>query len=352
VYADLWANRRTLEQSGIRFDYAQLAVRAADQNGRKGCRYCGLCLYGCPYDCKYTAAATLAELIGAGQAGYLPGVMVDTVTPENGRIRIAARSLRDGAAQSFLGQRVLLAAGLLETSRIILTSLGAFNVPFEVKHSDIFTIPAVRYSAAPGVMHERLHSLCQLAVRIEDDAICSHPVHLQLYGYNDLYARLLAQKIGVFVHPLTPALRALATRLLVIFGYLHSSVSSSISLILTEDRPPRLRLEGQPNTQALRISRAVVRKLLRSRKCFRAIPLGLRLRLDLPGGGYHSGGIFPMRRRPGAFETDRMGRLASLPGVHIVDSSVLPEIPPFPIAFTAMANAHRIASELEVPHGP
>jgi choline dehydrogenase-like flavoprotein len=59
-----------------------------------------------------------------------------------------------------------------------------------------------------------------------------------------------------------------------------------------------------------------------------------------------------MRHRPGVFETDRLGRLASLPNVHIIDTSVLPEIPPFPPAFTAMANAHRVASEIEVLHGP
>jgi choline dehydrogenase-like flavoprotein len=35
-----------------------------------------------------------------------------------------------------------------------------------------------------------------------------------------------------------------------------------------------------------------------------------------------------------------------LRGVHIVDASVLPTIPASPTAFTVMANAHRIASEV------
>ena len=83
--------------------------------------------------------------------------------------------------------------------------------------------------------------------------------------------------------------------------------------------------------------------------CFKGITLRSRLRLDLPGGGYHSGGTLPMRRIPETFETDTLGRLPSLPGVHVVDASVLPTVPASPTAFTVMANAHRIASEVPIP---
>jgi ferredoxin len=351
LYADLWANRRDLESADIRFAYSRLAVRAVENNGEKGCCYCGLCLHGCPYDCIYTAAATLERLRREGRVGYIPGVIVDTLAPENGCIRINARSLVDGTLQSFRGERVFMAAGLLETARIILTSLGLRNVPFRAQHSDIFTLPFLRYSAAPGIAHERLHTLCQLVIQIEDEAVCPHPVHLQFYGYNDLYAALAAHHMGVWARPLAPFVNMLATRLFIIFGYLHSSVSSTIALTLTGGQNPGLRLEGQPTARAVNISRAVARKLLRYRRRFRAVPVGFQLRLDLPGGGYHSGGIFPMKLSPGAFETNRLGSLASLSDVHIVDSTVLPEIPPFPTAFTTMANAHRIASEIEVSCG-
>lgn len=96
--------------------------------------------------------------------------------------------------------------------------------------------------------------------------------------------------------------------------------------------------------------RAITRKLLRCRKQFRALPLAFRFQLDQPGGGYHSGGIFPMRRAPDDLQTDRWGSLPLLPGVHLVDATILPTVPAGPLAFTVMANAHRIASECPVPH--
>ena len=55
-----------------------------------------------------------------------------------------------------------------------------------------------------------------------------------------------------------------------------------------------------------------------------------------------------MKEAPNAFETDRWGSLPRLPGLHVVDSSILPSIPAAPLAFTMMANAHRIASECPI----
>ena len=347
--ADLDASRRELAREGIRFDYARLAVQTGDRDGHGGCRYCGMCLYGCPYDCRYAADSTLKQLIKEGKVRYRPGIIVDKLSNEKGKVRIEGRSLGEGSPVIHDANQVFVAAGLLETSRIVLSSLGLYGVAMQVKHSDIFTLPILRYSKAAGIFHEKLHALCQLVAEIEDESACAYPVRLQFYGYNDLYLRLLAHKLGLFAWALMPAFRTIVARLFVIFGYLHSSVSSSLELTLSRGGST-LRLEGRPNPEALRIVRAIARKLLKIRKQFRAIPLAFQVRLDLPGGGYHSGGIFPMRPAPGDLQTDRWGSLPSLPGVHLIDATILPTVPAGPLAFTVMANAHRIASECPVPH--
>jgi choline dehydrogenase-like flavoprotein len=244
-----------------------------------------------------------------------------------------------------------VAAGLLETSRIILGSLELYDTAIQIQHSDIFTLPMLRFHKTGGTFQEKLHTLCQLVAEIEDDAICAHPVHLQLYGYNDLYLQLLSKKAGWMAPVLAPAFREAAARLFVVFGYLHSSASSIVKITLSRDGDSTVRLEGQANPEALRISRAVARKLFKSRRYLKGIVLPFLLRLDLPGGGYHSGGIFPMRRTPTSLETDRWGSLASLPGVHLIDASVLPTVPACPLSFVVMANAHRIASDCQVPYG-
>ncbi len=348
LYADLTANSDLLHRDGISFEYPQLAVRGADSDGAKGCRYCGLCLFGCPYDSRYAAAITLDELLREGKAAYEPDMLVRRLAPSGGVVRIEGRSRR-GEVRVFCAERVFVAAGLLESTRIILESLGVYGRPMRINHSDIFTVPLLRYHRSPGIQTEKMHTLCQLTAEVENASICAHRVHLQFYGYNQLYRTVLAGKIGPLAKPLGPVLESLSGRLLVIFGYLHSDVSSSIQLSLSPAVNPTVTLEGEPNPDALRICMAVVREMRNHHMCFKGFALRSRLRLDLPGGGYHSGGSLPMRRIPGALETDTWGQLPSLPGVHVVDASVLPSVPPSPTAFTVMANAHRIASEVPVP---
>ena len=344
LHDDLTHCRRELEREGIRFQYASLAVRTSDDENGKGCRYCGVCLYGCPYGSIFSAASQLEAMVRSGQISYVSDVLVDRISKSPVGVRVEARSARDNSPRTFEGQSAFLAAGLLESARIILNSTNQSSKPLPVQQSDIFTIPLLRYRSAKDISRERLHTLCQTVVEVNDSAICPQPVQLQLYGYNDLYPQLLARRLGLLARPLEPLLRTVSARLMVAFGYLHSDVSSRVWITRTGDRSGRLRLEGQANPESQRIGRAVVRKLSRMRHHLRTVPLPMQLRFDQPGGGHRSGGCFPMRRSPAELETDSWGCIPELPGVHIVDSSVLPSVPACPVAFTAMANAHRIAS--------
>ena len=350
LFKDLSVGQTELREGGIRFGPPQLAVRATGPNGEDACRYCGQCLHGCPYECRYTAAETLARLTRAGQIRYLPGVLVERLLSQNGLIQIQTRAASGDERRSFSGKRVFVAAGMLESTRIILASLELYGKPVHAGHSDIFTLPLIRYHAAPGISRENIHTLCQLVAEVDIPHISAHPVHLQFYGYNDLYLQIMRLRAGWTAPFLTPALRAIAARLFVAFGYLHSSVSSKLVLTLSSEGAGRLLVRGEPNPLARTIAKAAARKLFQKRRLLKAMPVLAELRLDLPGGGYHSGGTFPMSETPDFPETDSLGRLRELHGVHLVDASILPAIPASTIAFTVMANAHRIASDCPMPH--
>lgn len=348
LHNDLARHRPELDREGIRFDYATLAVRSSDDETGKGCRHCGLCLYGCPYDSIFAGASELARMVRQGHISYVSDVLVDRISMMNDRVRIEARSLKGNVQLNFDGQAAFLAAGLLESARIVLNSTNRPAIPLHVQQSDIFTIPMLRYRSAPNISRERIHTLCQMVVEINDASISRHPVQLQIYGYNDLYSQILARRTGALSHPLKPLLRAVSERLVVAFGYLHSDVSSRVWIRRIGSGEGRLHLEGEVNHETKRVGRAVVRKLFRVRNYFQTVPILLQLRFDDPGGGHRSGGCFPMRNFPVGLETDPWGRVPGLPGVHIVDASVLPSVPAGPMAFTVMANAHRIASECPI----
>lgn len=342
LYRDLDRNRGGLESLGIRFQYSTLAVRASDAPQAKGCRYCGYCLYGCAYDAIFSASAALGRMIAEGTVDYVGGVLVDrTVSTESG-IRLETR-MADGTRRSFQGNRAFLASGVLETARIVLNSTNRRPRELVLKQSDMFTIPLLRYRPSGGISGERLHTLCQMIVDIDDPAISSYPVQLQLYGYNDMYASILRRRFGRLVP--TRLRRAIAERLFVAFGYLHSASSATLRVTREDGVEGRLRVTGREHPDSTRVCRAIATKLFRCSWRVKALPIPGQLRRDQPGAAHRWGGCFPMRVDPAPFETDRLGRMPSLRGLHIVDATILPTVPAGPLATTVMGNAYRIASE-------
>ena len=91
----------------------------------------------------------------------------------------------------------------------------------------------------------------------------------------------------------------------------------------------------------------VVRKILSNGGALGAVPLIPLLQLGEPGRGYHSGGSFAMSAMPGEWQSDIYGRPAGMRRIHAVDSTIFPSIAATTITLTAMANAHRIGSQLE-----
>jgi len=75
--------------------------------------------------------------------------------------------------------------------------------------------------------------------------------------------------------------------------------------------------------------------------------ISLLRRRGQPGGGFHSGGSFPMSTEPTGAQSDLAGRPHGLQRIHVVDSSVLPNIAASTITLSVMANAHRIGSEYQ-----
>jgi choline dehydrogenase-like flavoprotein len=64
---------------------------------------------------------------------------------------------------------------------------------------------------------------------------------------------------------------------------------------------------------------------------------------------YHLGGSFPMRNKPKLQnDTDIYGRLIGFKNVHIIDSSIFPSLPATTMGLVSMANAYRIASEVDL----
>lgn len=327
---DAERSREALARAGIAVEQSQLAADG------KRCVRCGMCLYGCPYELIYNSAYTLRELRALPNFRYEPGFVVERLIEENGRVRIVGLDLQTQAARETEAGRVLLGAGVIPSTAILLGSLGDFDLPLRVQDSFYFLVPLVRFESTPGLEQEQLHTLAQAFILLRDREL----IHFSVYGYNDLMGPSLRAAAGI-------AGAVLTSRMLVCGGYLHSRVSPGLRMTLrlgSDGRGYRILLTGEDSREAKQIARRAAWRLMRQSARLRAVCVAPAIRFPPPGRGFHSGGTFPMRRECARHSSDIEGRPFGFDRVHLVDSSCLPSIPATTITLPVMANAWRIAN--------
>ena len=337
VLARLRRNAKALSERGFSFGAARLAV-----NGEPGsdhhCRYCGLCLHGCPYGSIYKSAQTLAELIRDGTVDYRPGMYVDKVREEDGSVRIYFHDRgAPGHRSDITAARVFVACGALSSTRLILESMGR-SEPRRFMDSQYLLMPLITPRVAPVSIATQGNTLAQVFLELEDPSVSAYTVHVQIYAYNDLLPRALAARLPLRPQALERVLHPLFGRLLVAQVSRHSDESPGF--VMTPENGG-FRLAGERNQLG---ARHIARSIAKAGRLLGMLPIPGLLQLGLPGKSNHVGGSLPMSRRPGPLDTDVLGRPQGFKRVHVVDSSILPSIPATTVTLTVMANAHRIAT--------
>jgi choline dehydrogenase-like flavoprotein len=346
-------HREALNRRGIRFGRSRLAVRGNGAPGNKGCVYCRLCMYGCPYGFIYTSADTVAQLQAGPGFTYQPGVVVTSVRESAQGVEISGYDTQTRQPRRWQGSRAFIAAGTISTTRILLQSLGAYDQTVWLSDSQYFLMPLILLRRVRGATREWLHALSQVFLEIADPAGQGTTSHIQIYSNNDLISQAVSKAFGPLRGPLSFLVRNFQERLLVAQGFLHSEHSSRIAACLRKDIATgqerlELRAELNPGTRP-RVRKLVNRLCLQSRR-LGAMPLPLMLKIAEPGRSFHCGGSFPVSANPRGFQTDLLGRLPGWQRVHAVDATVFPSIPATTITFSAMANAHRIGWEAAQEH--
>ena len=234
-------------------------------------------MYGCPYGYIYNSSDTLKQLQDEARFSYQPGVIVQAVLETPQGVRISGCDRLNRQPLSWECERVFLAAGAIPTTRILLRSLEAYDKTVWLKDSQYFLIPLMLLKRPPAVQKEWLHTLSQVFLEIFDAAGNDRTAHVQVYSNNDLINEAVEKVFGFLRGPLEPLMRRLQDRLLVGQGFLHSDLSSQISVRLKNENSTdsgRLELEAELNPVAKAEVRRIVFKLLKHSRRLRAIPPG------------------------------------------------------------------------------
>lgn len=333
-------HRHAVRRKGVLVGRARLAFEAAR------CVECGLCLTGCPLDLTYSARQTLAPMSRRGSVCYEPGLLALETGEDDAGCWVRARRLADGSIVTKRGDRVFVAAGALGSTRIVVNSVRRSVRRLELAESRQFVLPFFSARARRDPRTYSTFTLNQVSMIVRYGRAGLDLTHLHLYPYNPVFEDELPGAIARSPRLKTAVLRRTAAAL----GYLPSWASPAMVVDVQEpgfDRLPVFRLSQRRNTTTTRALGKTMARLVAAAPALDLWPGLPVLRLSGLGKSYHFGASLPHiegKPRPGALETDGLGRIAEWRRIHLVDGAVLPTLPSTTFTLSVMANAHRIAT--------
>jgi GMC oxidoreductase len=251
--------------------------------------------------------------------------------------------VQSGEKQLIHARRVLLAAGALNSTRIMARSLRLEGKPIRLLETQYFFFPFLSYkkhAEAPRF------TLAELFVEINNPKLGGRNTHFQVYGLNSIFRQALRAMVPGFLRQ-PWLLDEVEKRFFLFQGFLHSESSGSLELTLRarEDNKDRVQIRGISSPSSLGLAHQAKRLIARELRLYGIVP-PLFLKMVPLGRSNHIGGSFRMGAKDDIFQADRQGRPAGLKRVHLLDASTFPSIPATTITFTIMANSDRIIGEI------
>jgi hypothetical protein len=235
--------------------------------------------------------------------------------------------------------------GSLQTSALMLRSEISLTDEIRVKDSKMTLVPLMKRNISrTGDENPRIAlSDGFITVSNQQNVVGKNEFFSQIYCFSSSMQRQLEREFSFLKLFPKRILRWSLSRFAIAMCFFDQDLSGEISVTVKGNEV----FFGPVNSAEK--SRKIRRFVNKSFKFSDFKPLTRFSKPSPVGLGYHFGASFPMlnQKSPDKNSSDLYGRPNGLSYTHIIDSSVLPRISAFPITFTTMANAVRIASHFE-----
>lgn len=334
---------------GVHLGSTRAAVLVRGRAGRTACDKKGRCLWGCPNDAIYSPLHTLRELEEHGDFTYIPGVVARRFEADaSGRIVALHIERESGVGERVPVERLVLAAGTLSSSRIVLESrarAGESEPHLEgLMDNRQVLVPFVNWSMLRSPVELESYQYHQLALGMPS-ADPREYVHGLITTLKSALLHPIAQSIPLDLRTALDLVRNAHSALGLVNLNFHDTRRGSNRLTLERHGDgTRLVASYSPDVgEAARIRNALskVKRALWTLGCF--VPPGM-VHVRPMGASVHYAGTLPMTNTLDPWTTTPAGRLRPYENLWLADGSTFPFLPAKNLTFTLMANASRIAS--------
>lgn len=335
--SQLWSRRDDLGR--FRLGRARVAVLHDDRHARLACNESGNCLWGCERKSIWSAAYDIDALELEGAITLYRRMQLQRIQPHSNNGLTLHFSTSSGTIEQVATRKLLLAAGTLNSTRLVLSTLGA-GYPITLNSNPMAAF-ALLLPRTLGRVHKPTFGLAQLSFLQET-------IHGDAFGCLYSTANLpVSDFLEQFPLPrcfgLAP-MRNLLPSLLVGNVFLPGDFSEHRVKL---DASGQLRIEGHESVDAfdaMRYCQASIGKAFAQAGAY-MVPGSFTK--GAMGADLHYACSLPIKADPTAPHHCRLnGEVSGIQNVHVIDGASLPMLPAKAHTLTIMANADRIAQSI------
>jgi len=329
--------------------HSRLLTSFDEQLVNNNCRQCGHCMSGCVYGSIFKAEQVIKNLNSKNKLVYKKNILVKKIKEIGDKVKITYIDLKDNKENTQEFSKVIVAAGVYGSTKIIANSSQYFDLPFTFKTTSSLILPVFSFKRLKNNW-PNANTQPSIFIEAKNLDISKHWIHTQISTVNELF---LAH-FGI-VHKKNYSISEKIIKLFLDHFFiaqanLSSEVGTGYIVTYKAELNDQISVAKsiREDNKISRISNykfaKILSKFFLSANLVPLLPLYKDFSLQ---GGYHLGGSLPMTEKPKSYnETDIYGRPMGYKNVHIVDSSIFPSIPATTIGLLAMANARRIINHV------
>ena len=286
ILAKYARHRDALQNKGFKLGRARNAVitTTRDQN-RNGCSLENLCLWGCGRGSIYSSAFDVDDLKRSVRFRLERNFLVCTIRPSEGHWVVEGEHADQ--TKTVKGRTLLLAAGTLGTTRLVLDLMGWHDQPIPLLTNPVFTSVYVIPAMIGGRLPARGFAMAHLQYILEESEKPSDYAAGVLYLADGLPASEFVSRLPLSRPAARVLCRALMPALVMATCYLSSDYSAN-QVTLTHDG--LIKVRGRHSSPAAGRAAALGKRLRTAMRALGLIHIPGNESLTTPGSDFHYAG--------------------------------------------------------------
>ncbi len=285
----------------------------------------------------YSPRLTLDKLIAAGRVEYRSDILVESWRETGEGVEVCGRDLRDDTGAVFSARKLLLAAGAVNTTRIVLRSFEDTETELTLLENPALQVPLVLPGSLGRALDVHAFGLVQLNL-VWKSASYGCTVQGSIMEITSPARAEFFESLPLAGRDNLGLMRMLLPAMIVLQLFFPGRAHKPSRISLRADGG--LRIQGHPNTIDLGGLTQFLAHLRRA-GAYTVLPLIVRVPM---GHAIHYASTLPMQVAPERYQCDPAGRLAGTREVFVGDSASFTDLPAKNMSFAMMANAMRIAA--------